>query len=140
MRLRYSRQMRVLFVVPELSYADPLGVMQLSALCKRDGHQTRLSVLARQPISAALREFEPDVVGYSVMTANKEPFAKADSTKGTAVPGHRWRLFCELAPRGRHARGHAHGLFHAARIGLVLSGNVEGRPVVHRGPDDRNSE
>jgi radical SAM superfamily enzyme YgiQ (UPF0313 family) len=71
--------MRVLFVVPDLFYAEPLGVMQLSALCKRDGHQTRLSVLARQPISTALREFEPDVVGYSVMTANKELFAKADS-------------------------------------------------------------
>lgn len=70
--------MRVLFVVPELFYSEPLGVMQLSALCKRDGHQTRLSVLARQPISTALREFEPDVVGYSVMTANKELFARAD--------------------------------------------------------------
>jgi len=71
--------MRVLFVVPDLFFSEPLGVMQLSALCKRDGHQTRLSALTRQPISTALQEFSPDVVGYSVMTANKELFARADS-------------------------------------------------------------
>jgi anaerobic magnesium-protoporphyrin IX monomethyl ester cyclase len=70
--------MRVLFVVPELFYSEPLGVMGLSAICKRDGHVTRLAVLARRPIEELLEEFDPDVVGYSAMTANKALFAEAD--------------------------------------------------------------
>src|ERR1035437_2446959 len=43
------------------------------------------------------------------------------------------------ARRG-HFGGHAHSLLHAARVGAVFSGDVEGRAVIDGGADDRNAE
>ncbi len=70
--------MRILFVNSHAFYSEPLGTLQLSAVCKEMGHDTRLVFLNRQAISEVLDEFEPDVVAYSVMTPNEHIFLKAD--------------------------------------------------------------
>lgn len=70
--------MKVLFVVPDLFFSDPLGVMQLSAICKQAGHETRLAALKRGSIREVLDEFVPDLIGYSVMTPDAYLFKQAD--------------------------------------------------------------
>ncbi len=70
--------MKVLFVVSELYFSEPLGVMQLSAVCKRAGYATKLCSLKDHSLRAALDGFVPDVVGYSTMTSDEKLFARAD--------------------------------------------------------------
>src|SRR5258706_639607 len=50
------------------------------------------------------------------------------------------RRLCEGSPRTGHTRGDAHRLLHAARVGPILTGNIERSPMVYRRPDDRNSQ
>ena len=70
--------MRILFVVPTLFYSEPMGVMQLSAICKAAGHQTKLASLQKHDLRAMLDEFRPDIVGYSVMSPDYIRFEHAD--------------------------------------------------------------
>lgn len=70
--------MRVLFVVADLYFSEPLGVMILSGICRNNGHQTRLAVLQQQNISEILDEFQPDLIGYSAMTPDEHLFVDAD--------------------------------------------------------------
>ena len=69
--------MRVLFVISDLHFSEPLGAMILSAVCKENGHITRLAVLRRDNYSAVLDDFRPDVIAYSCMTSDESLFAIA---------------------------------------------------------------
>lgn len=61
--------MRVLFVEKQIDY-EPQGIMSLSACLKEAGHDVRLAIATQEdPVKAAL-EYEPDIVGYSVMTGS----------------------------------------------------------------------
>ena len=51
--------MRILFVVADIYFSEPLGVMILSAVCKKAGHQTRLAVIAKEDLTEILDEFHP---------------------------------------------------------------------------------
>jgi len=70
--------MRILFVVADLYFSEPLGVMILSGVCKNAGHQTRLGLLEKQDITKVLEEFVPDVIAYSAMTPDEHLFIDAD--------------------------------------------------------------
>ena len=70
--------MKVLFACSDLFFSEPLGVMALSAICKREGHDTRLAVLRTDVVSKILDDFEPDVVGYSTMSSDEYLFREAD--------------------------------------------------------------
>ena len=70
--------MRILLVVPELFFSEPLGVLQISASCRTAGHTTRLLALHRHSITEVLKQFQPNVVGYSAMTPNEPAFADAN--------------------------------------------------------------
>lgn len=70
--------MRILFVVSDLFFSEPLGVMLLSAIARKDGHQTLLVALKRQRMATILHAFNPDVVAYSAMTAYEHMFYQAD--------------------------------------------------------------
>jgi len=72
--------MRVLLVSSHVFYSEPLGTMQISAICKAHGHETRLAVITRDDIRAILDSFAPDVIGYSAMTPNEHMFIHADKT------------------------------------------------------------
>lgn len=70
--------MKILFVIPELLLSEPLGLMRLSADCKKNGHQTRLAVLKKRSIIKEIEEYRPDLVGYSAMTPGAYLFKEAD--------------------------------------------------------------
>ena len=62
--------MRVLFVIADLYFSEPLGAMILSAVCRKASHETKLAVLQRGDAWPSLK-FAPDVVAYSVMTPDE---------------------------------------------------------------------
>lgn len=70
--------MNILFVTSHLFFAEPIGIMQLSAICKELGHRTRLAVIAKGRLQRDLDEFQPDVIGYSAMSADMPMFVQAD--------------------------------------------------------------
>ena len=70
--------MKVLFVVADIYFSEPLGVMVLSAICKQAGHKTRLAVIANSDLETVLDDFLPDVVAYSTMTSDETAFLNAD--------------------------------------------------------------
>ena len=70
--------MKILFVTPEILLSEPIGLMQLSAICKKNNHKTRLVVLKKQSIIDAIAEFSPDIIAYSVMTPDISLFIEAD--------------------------------------------------------------
>ncbi|MBT7897562.1 MAG: hypothetical protein HN565_02130, partial [Rhodospirillales bacterium] len=72
--------MKILFVVADIYFSEPLGVMILSAVCKQAGHQTRLAVIARSDMEEILDDFLPDVVAYSTMTSDETSFINANDT------------------------------------------------------------
>lgn len=62
--------MRILFVEQQIAY-EPQGVMQLSAVLKQAGHEVELAIAAQEDPIQVARDFEPDIVGYSVMTGSQ---------------------------------------------------------------------
>ena len=72
--------MKILFVVADIYFSEPLGVMVLSAVCKHSGHDTRLAVIARSNLESVLDDFLRDVVAYSTMTSDETAFINANRT------------------------------------------------------------
>ncbi len=70
--------MKVLFVIKEEDPIDPMNVELLSALAKREGHETFLNVLQHQDLSETLRKVRPDVVAYSGKTGEHKTFFKVN--------------------------------------------------------------
>ena len=63
--------MNVLFLMKNTGMSERLGLMGLSALLKRDGHDTKLVVaesLSDEEILREVASYEPDVLAYSIMT------------------------------------------------------------------------
>lgn len=62
--------MRILFVSQEISY-EPQGIMSMSAVLKEAGHDVALTVAnLEDPVASAL-DYQPDILGYSVMTGSQ---------------------------------------------------------------------
>lgn len=70
--------MRVLFVLNIPFALEPHGVMLLSAILKRAGHQVALALLKHGNLIAQVTAFMPDVVGYSVIGGEIDAFRRAD--------------------------------------------------------------
>jgi len=66
--------MRVLFVVNTLFLSEPLGVMLLISICKKAGHKTKLITLNHNDLCETFKEWNPDVIAYSAMTADIKTF------------------------------------------------------------------
>ena len=71
--------MRILFVVADIYFSEPLGVMVLSAVCKKAGHDTRLAIIANSDLLEVLDDFVPDLVAYSTMTSDETAFSNANT-------------------------------------------------------------
>jgi len=70
--------MKILFVVADVYFSEPLGVMVLSAVCRQKGHETKLAVLTADDLDHTLAEFQPDLVAYSTMTSDEIAFENAN--------------------------------------------------------------
>lgn len=65
--------MRVLFVAQEISY-EPQGIMSMSAVLKQAGHDVALTVANIEDPVAYARDYQPDILGYSVMTGSQRGY------------------------------------------------------------------
>ncbi|MBI2062867.1 MAG: B12-binding domain-containing radical SAM protein [Candidatus Yanofskybacteria bacterium] len=70
---------KILFVVNNVDYIDPMGVMLMSALAKREGFATFLTVLSQDDLGEELKRIKPDIVAHcSVKTGEQQFFLKAN--------------------------------------------------------------
>jgi len=65
--------MKVLFVTKEFD-VEPLGIMYLSSVLKRAGHQVDVAIA--KDVIAEMERFKPHIVGFSVMTGSQDIFIK----------------------------------------------------------------
>jgi radical SAM superfamily enzyme YgiQ (UPF0313 family) len=80
--------MKILFVLRVIDYIDPMAVELLSALARRAGHSTFLSVLEQDDLEADVRRIKPDVVAMSAITGEHRYYLQAAEVikKMTNVP------------------------------------------------------
>lgn len=71
--------MKVLFVIKDVEYIDPMGIMLLSALAKEKGHATAVSVLADGRLKEDVLAFRPDVVAFSAKTGEHKYYLAANN-------------------------------------------------------------
>ena len=57
----------------EISY-EPQGIMSMSAVLKKAGHEVALTVASLEDPVAFARAFDPDILGYSVMTGSQRGY------------------------------------------------------------------
>ncbi len=77
--------MKVLFITKQFKI-EPLGIMSLSAVAKKAGHEVRL-ITIEQGIYGELASYKPDVVAYSVMTGDQDYFEAINKQIKDAIPG-----------------------------------------------------
>lgn len=80
--------MRILFVEKEINY-EPQGIMQLSSVLKQAGHEVALAVADLEDPVQVAREFEPDILGYSVMTGSQRYYFDLNLKIREALNGHK---------------------------------------------------
>ncbi|HEY85089.1 MAG TPA: B12-binding domain-containing radical SAM protein [Chloroflexi bacterium] len=61
---------KILWVEKQIDY-EPQGIMSMSAALKEAGHDVALTIVAQEDPLEVARKFEPDIVGYSVMTGSQ---------------------------------------------------------------------
>ncbi len=60
--------MRILFIYKDVNLSGPSGILSLSAVLRAAGHETGLALAERRGFLARVRDFDPDVLAYSVTT------------------------------------------------------------------------
>lgn len=78
--------MRFLFIEKQIDY-EPLGLLHLSSVLRQAGHQVRLAVAAVEDPVAVAREWQPNVLGYSVYTGSQTYYRDLNLAIKAALPG-----------------------------------------------------
>jgi radical SAM superfamily enzyme YgiQ (UPF0313 family) len=81
--------MRILLCVADVFLGEPNGVLQLSAILKRNGHEVKLLALRRQSLARLLTQWNPDIIAYSAMSPDIQLFLLADAQVCTWAQGRR---------------------------------------------------
>ena len=72
--------MKILYVIRDMSFIEPLGIMFLSAIGKREGHTSSLAIINEENVLAkiagqpACRGNRPDLVCMSIMSVDADVF------------------------------------------------------------------
>lgn len=66
--------MNILYVIRDMSFIEPLGVMFLSAIAKQDGHRSALAIINEEDVLARIDRQRPDLVSMSVMSVDAKVF------------------------------------------------------------------
>ena len=70
--------MKILFIHKEEDPIDPMQIELLSALAKREGHDTYLNILEHRNLSNDLRKIQPDIVAYTGKTGEHNTLFKVN--------------------------------------------------------------
>ncbi|MBX3000223.1 MAG: B12-binding domain-containing radical SAM protein [Caldilineaceae bacterium] len=80
--------MRVLFVEKQINY-EPQGIMQLSSVLRQAGHEVALAIADQEDPVKVAQDFEPDIVGYSVMTGSQRYYFDLNLKIREGMNGHK---------------------------------------------------
>lgn len=69
--------MKILFVPRTVEYIDPMNIELMSALARRAGHTTYLSILAQDDLEEDIRKIKPDIVALSCITGGVSHYLRA---------------------------------------------------------------
>ena len=61
---------KILWVEKQIDY-EPQGLMSMSAVLKKAGHEVGLAICAQEDPVEFAKEFQPDILGYSTMTGSQ---------------------------------------------------------------------
>ncbi len=81
--------MKILFIIKDVEYIDPMGIMLLSALAKEQGHTTDLAVLSDGNLEEKIRTSRPDIVAFSAKTGEHKYYIAANEVVKSIDPGIR---------------------------------------------------
>lgn len=70
--------MKVMFVIVKEDYIDPMSTELLSALAKREGHETFLNVLEHDNLMEEMKAIRPDVMAFSAKTGESNVMFRAN--------------------------------------------------------------
>ncbi len=68
--------MKILYVIRDMSFIEPLGIMFLSAMGKKDGHTSCLGIINEEDVLDKVTRERPDLVCMSVMSVDSDAFQK----------------------------------------------------------------
>ncbi|MCI0528315.1 MAG: B12-binding domain-containing radical SAM protein, partial [Nitrospira sp.] len=68
---------KVLWVEKQVDY-EPQGIMSISAVLKEAGHEVALAICAQEDPVQLAGAFQPDIIGYSVMTGSQHYYFKVN--------------------------------------------------------------
>ena len=71
--------MKVLFIIKHIEYIDPMGIMLLSALAKREGFETFLHILSKGKLIEKIQKIQPDIIAYSAKTGEHKYYLQTNS-------------------------------------------------------------
>ncbi|MDP2925977.1 MAG: radical SAM protein [Nanoarchaeota archaeon] len=66
--------MKIVFIIKMITISDPLGIMILSSVLKKSGHDTDLVCFKTDNVFEKLKELKPDIVAYSITTGNHKEY------------------------------------------------------------------
>ena len=78
--------MKILFVVQNIDFIDPIGMMMMSALARKKGHRTRLAVISRENLLDRIARLKPDIVAYSASTGEHKYYIEANKAVKARFP------------------------------------------------------
>lgn len=83
---------KVLFVEKQIDY-EPQGIMSMSAVLKEAGHDVQLAICAQEDPVEFAKQYEPDIVGYSIMTGSQHYYFKVNRAIKEALSGHKKKVY-----------------------------------------------
>ncbi len=96
--------MKIMFVMVKEDYIDPMNVELLSALAKKDGHETFLNVLEHNNLKEEVRSIRPDLVAYSAKTGESNIMFRANKWIKTEFKDKIQTIMGGPHPTFNHAR------------------------------------
>ncbi len=78
---------KILWVEKQIDY-EPQGIMSMSAVLKEGGHDVQLTIAAQEDPVEFAKQYQPDIVGYSVMTGSQHYYFKLNRAIKEALNGH----------------------------------------------------
>ncbi|MEW6040633.1 MAG: radical SAM protein [Elusimicrobiota bacterium] len=68
--------MNILFIVKTIDFIDPQGIMLLSAIAKKKGHNVELGIMSREDILKKIESLKPQIIAYSASTGEHKYYLK----------------------------------------------------------------
>lgn len=57
--------MKILFIIRDLDFYNPMGITQISSVIKESGHKVYSAILSEENIFDKIDKIKPDIIGYS---------------------------------------------------------------------------